>query len=103
MHALSPFTFHDIHFKSTTSFCLFIFNIHYFAQFVNSYLPGLSEYKYVLTKVCTYGTMIKNIQKTVKKKMLGIGTVINSVSIIAGGLMGHFTGKLFKPEQSRTH
>ncbi len=47
--------------------------------------------------------MIKNIQKTVKKKMLGIGTVINSVSIIAGGLMGHFTGKLFKPEQSRTH
>lgn len=31
--------------------------------------------------------------------MLGIGTIINSVSIIAGGLMGHFTGKLFKPEQ----
>ena len=31
--------------------------------------------------------------------MLGLGTIINSVSIITGGLMGHVTGKLFKPEQ----
>lgn len=31
--------------------------------------------------------------------MLGLGTIINSVSIIIGGLMGHVTGKLFKPEQ----
>lgn len=31
--------------------------------------------------------------------MLGFGTIINSAGIIAGGLMGHFTGKLFKSEQ----
>ena len=31
--------------------------------------------------------------------MLGLGTIINSVSIIIGGLMGHVTEKLFKPEQ----
>lgn len=31
--------------------------------------------------------------------MLGLGTIINSGSIIAGGLIGHFTGKLFKPDQ----
>lgn len=31
--------------------------------------------------------------------MLGFGTIVNSVSIIAGGLLGHFTGKLFKQEQ----
>lgn len=31
--------------------------------------------------------------------MLGLGTIINSVSIIIGGLMGRVTGKLFKPEQ----
>ena len=31
--------------------------------------------------------------------MTGLGTIINSISIIAGGLLGHFTGKLFKQEQ----
>ena len=31
--------------------------------------------------------------------MTGLGTIINSVSIIAGGLLGHFTGKLFQKEQ----
>ena len=31
--------------------------------------------------------------------MTGLGTVINSAGIIAGGLVGHFTGKLFKEEQ----
>ena len=31
--------------------------------------------------------------------MLGFGTIINSVSIIAGGLVGHFTGKLFRRGQ----
>mgnify|MGYP002520777464 CR=1 FL=1 len=31
--------------------------------------------------------------------MIGLGTVINSASIVAGGLIGHFAGKLFKPEQ----
>ena len=31
--------------------------------------------------------------------MIGLGTIINSVSIIAGGAVGYFVGKLFKPEQ----
>ena len=34
--------------------------------------------------------------------MLGLGTIINSVSIIAGGAIGHFTGKLFKPRQQES-
>ena len=34
--------------------------------------------------------------------MLGLGTIINSVSIIAGGLVGHFTGKLFRQEQQES-
>ena len=31
--------------------------------------------------------------------MMGLGTIINSAAILAGGLMGHFTGKLFQQEQ----
>lgn len=31
--------------------------------------------------------------------MIGIGTVINSASIVAAGIIGHFTGRLFKREQ----
>ena len=31
--------------------------------------------------------------------MTGLGTIINSVSIIAGGMVGHFTGRLFRTEQ----
>ena len=31
--------------------------------------------------------------------MTGLGTIINSISIIAGGLLGHFTGKIFNPQQ----
>ncbi len=31
--------------------------------------------------------------------MIGLGTIINSVSIIAGGLIGGFTGKLFRADQ----
>lgn len=31
--------------------------------------------------------------------MIGVGTIVNSVSIVAGGLIGHFTGKLFRQEQ----
>ncbi|MBU5429109.1 DUF554 domain-containing protein [Kineothrix sp. MSJ-39] len=31
--------------------------------------------------------------------MIGFGTVINSVSIVAGGITGHFAGKLFRQEQ----
>ncbi|MDO4269062.1 MAG: DUF554 domain-containing protein [Eubacteriales bacterium] len=34
--------------------------------------------------------------------MTGIGTIINTASIVAGGLIGHFTGKLFKPEQQES-
>ena len=31
--------------------------------------------------------------------MTGLGTIINSVSIVAGGLVGHFTGRMFRTEQ----
>ena len=31
--------------------------------------------------------------------MFGLGTLINAAAIAAGGLMGHFTGRLFGPEQ----
>lgn len=31
--------------------------------------------------------------------MIGLGTIINSAGIVAGGIIGHFAGKLFRPEQ----
>lgn len=31
--------------------------------------------------------------------MTSLGTIINTVAIIVGGIIGHFTGKLFKQEQ----
>ena len=31
--------------------------------------------------------------------MIGLGTIINSAGIIAGGIIGHFAGNLFRPEQ----
>ena len=31
--------------------------------------------------------------------MIGLGTLINTIAIILGGIIGHFTGKLFKQEQ----
>ncbi len=31
--------------------------------------------------------------------MIGIGTIVNSAAIVAGGLAGHFAGKLFRDEQ----
>lgn len=31
--------------------------------------------------------------------MIGAGTIINSAAIVAGGAVGHFTGKLFRQEQ----
>ena len=31
--------------------------------------------------------------------MIGLGTIINTISIVAGGFIGHFTGKLFRMEQ----
>ena len=34
--------------------------------------------------------------------MIGLGTVINGCSIATGGLIGHFTGKLFKTEQQES-
>ena len=34
--------------------------------------------------------------------MIGLGTLINSGSIIAGGVIGHFTGKLFNAEQQES-
>ena len=31
--------------------------------------------------------------------MIGLGTIINTAAIVLGGIIGHFTGKLFQPEQ----
>lgn len=31
--------------------------------------------------------------------MIGTGTIINTISIVAAGLLGHFTGKLFRQDQ----
>ena len=31
--------------------------------------------------------------------MIGLGTIINSAAIVAGGLIGHVTGKLFRQDQ----
>ena len=31
--------------------------------------------------------------------MIGIGTIINCIAIVSGGVAGHFTGKLFRQEQ----
>lgn len=31
--------------------------------------------------------------------MTGLGTMINSAAILAGGAVGHFAGKLFRQEQ----
>ncbi len=31
--------------------------------------------------------------------MTGLGTIINSAAIVAGGLIGHFTGRLFRQDQ----
>lgn len=31
--------------------------------------------------------------------MIGLGTIINTAAIVFGGVIGHFTGKLFHPEQ----
>ena len=31
--------------------------------------------------------------------MIGLGTIINSAAIVAVGLVGHFAGKLFRPDQ----
>ena len=34
--------------------------------------------------------------------MIGLGTIINAAAIVAGGLAGHFTGKLFREEQQES-
>ena len=31
--------------------------------------------------------------------MTGLGTIINSAAIVAGGIIGHFTGRLFREDQ----
>ena len=33
--------------------------------------------------------------------MIGLGTIINAAAIVAGGFVGHFTGKLLKEEQQK--
>lgn len=39
------------------------------------------------------------IERSERSDMIGLGTIINSAAIVAGGVIGHFTGKLFKEEQ----
>ena len=34
--------------------------------------------------------------------MIGLGAIINSVSIVTGGVIGRFAGKLFRPEQQES-
>ena len=34
--------------------------------------------------------------------MIGLGPIINSAAIVAGGLIGHFTGKLFRQDQQES-
>ena len=34
--------------------------------------------------------------------MIGLGTIINSVGIVAGGVAGLFAGKLFRQEQQES-
>ncbi len=34
--------------------------------------------------------------------MIGLGTIINSTSIVVGGVIGHFAGKLFKTDQQES-
>ncbi len=36
-----------------------------------------------------------------RNRMTGLGTIINSTAILAGGLVGHFTGKFFREEQQK--
>ena len=36
------------------------------------------------------------------ENLIGLGTLINSGAIIAGGLLGHFAGRLFKEEQQES-
>ena len=38
----------------------------------------------------------------VYQHMIGLGTLINSAAIVAGGMLGHVTGRLFKPEQQES-
>ena len=42
---------------------------------------------------------ITGILMFVEECMIGTGTLINSAAIVAGGALGHFTGRLFRQEQ----
>ena len=34
--------------------------------------------------------------------MIGLGTIINTASIIGAGIVGHFAGNLFKPANKKS-
>lgn len=34
--------------------------------------------------------------------MFGLGTIVNCAAVVAGGILGHFTGRLFKEEQGES-
>lgn len=59
-------------------------------------MPGRRPYRntdHVVCRVLNKGDL------TEEGYMTGLGTIINSVAIVAGGLAGHFTGKLFRRDQ----
>jgi uncharacterized membrane protein YqgA involved in biofilm formation len=49
--------------------------------------------------VCSETTLSSLIRKRKNKQMIGLGTIINSAAIVAGGVIGQFAGKLFRQEQ----
>ena len=59
-------------------------------------VPGSRPYRNTDRGVCR---VLKQGDLTEEGYMTGLGTIINSVAIVAGGLAGHFTGKLFCRDQ----
>jgi hypothetical protein len=66
-------------------------------------MVGFSSWGY--DRIVKNNRSIQNYRRTKKSKrgpkdqMIGLGTIINTVAVIAGGLIGHFTGGMFKQEQ----
>ena len=59
-------------------------------------VPGSRPYRNTDRGVCR---VLKQGDLTEEGYMTGLGTIINSVAIVAGGLAGHFTGKLLCRDQ----
>ena len=61
-------------------------SVSFFAFFIRAYRTGSAEYPF----------SIPQDEVTV---MIGIGTIINGAAIVSGGVLGVFTGRLFRQEQ----